>query len=757
MPRVGIPLGTNYSSTRLSAASQKTVNMFPHSTRGFRQFPGLARFGSLPAAPQFEGSIDLFQLTLGAFSLADNPGYAKPYFADISFDTDGDIFSALHSDSVDGDERTLYIDCTGNEFDILNETSYSASNFTSRGSGVGYAFNAVGDRAFGASGDPSQTKIVAYIVVNTSGGQYHAAYAALGDDNYITGNFYLGTNIPAAIGGIADIKFNNDGSSFYLLDSVNGKIHQLACPSANYDLRGITSSTVITHTMDYTADIAAGDAVSFDISSDGTRFMVMDDNNRTLQFYRLTTAWDLSTEVVDPRQEDLTEIPTEDPNPIVCRFFNDKIFILCDDDSDGSTAPTSQKVYQYSSFKGFGTERAAIEMNGIAYAVVGNRLVFFTDAGNGYGLSGKIDGLGRISADTDGTNLVIPAGAKKYNYTVAGGIVEITDADLGDANTVGFLDRRFTFEQDGTNADFVDSDINDPTTIQAINRGVTGSDDDNCIAVFTVGQLAYMIGQRTIEPFKTIGSGNPPKRRQTVIERGMIGPYAIDEIDGIIYLMDNNRRPAVMKGLTIQPINLSTSLGRVFDTMTDPSDCTVSCFSWENENFAAFSFPTDSQTWVYHEPSKSWFELQDSAGGRYPAASFVQIYSNVLAFGLTTGKIYALSATDYRQDHANVTRTKHTGLITSELFGEEGQDMEIEVLYLTFESTGAATVTVSVATEADLTTFSRSRDITLAAGVQTVELPLWGVSRETIFQIETSANAKVDLIDAAAEIEVLHG
>ena len=42
--RVGIPLDTNYESTRLPAVSQQTLNYYPHSLRGYRPYPGLVSF-----------------------------------------------------------------------------------------------------------------------------------------------------------------------------------------------------------------------------------------------------------------------------------------------------------------------------------------------------------------------------------------------------------------------------------------------------------------------------------------------------------------------------------------------------------------------------------------------------------------------------------------------------------------------------------------------------------------------------------------
>ena len=47
--RAAIPLESSYASTRLDANRQQTLNLFPHTLRGYRQIPGYVEFANFQA------------------------------------------------------------------------------------------------------------------------------------------------------------------------------------------------------------------------------------------------------------------------------------------------------------------------------------------------------------------------------------------------------------------------------------------------------------------------------------------------------------------------------------------------------------------------------------------------------------------------------------------------------------------------------------------------------------------------------------
>ena len=72
---------------------------------------------------------------------------------------------------------------------------------------------------------------------------------------------------------------------------------------------------------------------------------------------------------------------------------------------------------------------------------------------------------------------------------------------------------------------------------------------------------------------------------------------------------------------------------------------------------------------------------------------------------------------------------------------------------LTVECSGAATITLTIAKD-DFSSFGQSRTLTVSAGVQTLRAYRFGRLREGIIRITTTSNAKVDIVDMAADIEV---
>lgn len=733
MPRVGLPLGTNYDSTRNPVDSQKTINMYPHSSRGFRQFPGLVEFSSF-AAPAYAND----QRSLSSNYLARRP-YISPNDPQKlwarGFDSSQTVLG-YHTMSADYDISTMSSTPTAvTPTGLISDPSYDLFDFQVADSGK---------KLYLLIADARST--LAYVIVECSlGTPYDLETAST------TGNTLDITDV--ILSGSPGVNFliSETGTKLiaYATDGHNAKDYALTTP---FDL---STASATGDNRDLATDLSmTATSVLFSDPSNSLLFIV-DGTDEVIKQFPLNS---FTVDGIGSLQATLDLSADYTLNMLGANWINDGGgLVVC-----GTNTGSSNRIFRRYDTSGYtlfdassvsGNSTFMKRMAGELYVVIGTGLYKITEAGGAVSLGTVASPTGMA---TDGTNLVIATGGDPFSYSTAGGVVSITDTDLGDAYTVAFLDRRFIFEQDGVNADFILTDINNPTSISALNRGVTGARDDNVRCVHVASQTAYMMGESTVEPFRTIGSGNPPVRRQTVLDFGILGRNAIDEIDEISYMIDDERRPRMLQGLSSQLIEQGAALGKELLSYTDVDDCVVSCFTFESENFASFYFASANKTWCYHITSGTWIELQDDNGDAFPVIRWEQAYGKTLGLS-TDGKIYELSETNYQQDGSDFTRTKNTGLITSELFSNEAQDIEVEVLYLTFDCTGAAEVTVSIATDDDLATFSRSRTVSLEAGVQTVQLPLWGVMREGIFQIACSSNAGVDLVDAAADLTVLHG
>lgn len=419
---------------------------------------------------------------------------------------------------------------------------------------------------------------------------------------------------------------------------------------------------------------------------------------------------------------------------------------------------TTDIVYQYNIVSG-DSGRGAINMNGTLYVVVDGYLFSVSSSGNTTGI-GTIAGTERVVVDTDGTQLVTSTGSSgstSYVYTTSGGLGAITDADFVDtAKSNAYLDLAFYFDQ-GSTGNFIASDNNDATAFDTDDRAEAESFADAILRVYAHNQLLYLFGSVSTEIWYTSGAGRPPIERQQVIERGIVGTHAIASIDDRIFFVDQFRRPNVMSGFEYQPI-YSPAIAEEWDTYTTDSDCIVTAYSYRQQTFVDFIFPTDDAYWTYHVDSGAWCEREDSSNNRYRPVEYVNVYDKVLCLDRSNGKIYELSETTCQDDGSSITRTKDIGPVTSEIFGDAaafGDEMICNSLKLTLESTGAGSITVSLLKDGG--SFGQSRTINVTAGVQTRELNRWGKFREAIFRVTTTSNIGLDIIDAAADLEVLNG
>lgn len=387
--------------------------------------------------------------------------------------------------------------------------------------------------------------------------------------------------------------------------------------------------------------------------------------------------------------------------------------------------------------------------NALMYQVTGSSLYSVDSGGNALFLGNISNDPNPVVMATDANQLIICTGGNPsaYVYTVAGGLLEISDADLSTTKSVAFLDSRFIFDQpDGY---FVVSALNDGTDISALDFAQAEALPDDIRRVFSLNQLLYLFGEKTTEIWFTSGTGRPPLDRQAVLQHGICGTYAVDSIDGAIYFIDGNRRPGVIVGSQHSPLYVP-AIGEAWANYgtDDFTSARVSCYSLHQENFVDFIFPNQGVIWTHHVVSGSWFEKD------FVTTTVVQGYNLVLAAHATNKKIYRLDYENFQQDGANMTRRKDLPLISSEVLGVGGAEMVIDKIKLHVETSSATDVTVKVSK--DLITFTTINTVSVN-GNKTIDINSLGRCREIIVRVETSTDAKVDIIDAAIDAQVLKG
>jgi hypothetical protein len=119
-------------------------------------------------------------------------------------------------------------------------------------------------------------------------------------------------------------------------------------------------------------------------------------------------------------------------------------------------------------------------MNGIPYFVTGESLYSVASDGVTTFID-TLPGTDRCGFATNGTQLAITNGINGYIYTVADGLVQITDPDLQAPKSVAFVDLQFIFDQ--PNGQFVTSAINDASNIDSLDFATAEAGPDDILRV----------------------------------------------------------------------------------------------------------------------------------------------------------------------------------------------------------------------------------------------------------------------------------
>jgi hypothetical protein len=222
--------------------------------------------------------------------------------------------------------------------------------------------------------------------------------------------------------------------------------------------------------------------------------------------------------------------------------------------------------------------RGGSAMAGIPYFVCGTKLYNVTYVTDIYGVrtytandvSGAetINGTARVHFSNNGVQLVIvaPDYANQFNawvYTVAGGLVQITDADFdGPVAGVDFSYGYFLFPKINSNTWF-HSDLRDGLAYVATDFTVAESDPDNIVVIKPLNGLVYVFGTSTMEPYQNIqGAGFQFQTIPSAIQqKGCTAPHSIVELNGNLMWIGAgvNEQPAIYASSGGLPEKLSSA------------------------------------------------------------------------------------------------------------------------------------------------------------------------------------------------------
>jgi len=293
-------------------------------------------------------------------------------------------------------------------------------------------------------------------------------------------------------------------------------------------------------------------------------------------------------------------------------------------------------------------------MNGVLYVVSGSTLYSVNSSGTGTSI-GTCSGGSRVSMADNGINLAIVDGTSGYEYSVAGGLNKITDADFYPAKTVTFQDGYFIFERTGTGQFFISGLY--AVTFLGTDFATAEGDVDDLVAVMSDTRELWLFGERTTEVWWNSGATFPFERYQgAYIEKGCGAAHSVAKLDNTVFWLGDDLSIYAAAGFEPQVISthgIEFAIGGYATT----SDAYGYTYVQEGHHFYVLTFPTAGATWVFDLMTKLWHERgSDYPVGRHRGNSYSFVYGKSIVGDYANGKLYELDLDTYTDNGTTIIR-----------------------------------------------------------------------------------------------------
>lgn len=318
-----------------------------------------------------------------------------------------------------------------------------------------------------------------------------------------------------------------------------------------------------------------------------------------------------------------------------------------------------------------GSDRGMTVFKNELYKVNSNDLLKITADGTTTNL-GTIAGSNRCVFANDGTNLIITTGDKGYQLTGTS-LIEITDPDFQNGNSVTYLNQQMIY--DGNGGQFQVSDVGDPDSHQPNNFATAESAPDDTIRVFAFRERVYIFGEKSVETWYNSGTGNPPFARLNggTMNVGLAAIHSVDSTDDFCYFLGDDRR--VYRFSSHQPQNItSIAVSHQIDLLGDVSDAVGGIARIEGQSFYVLTFPSGNKTFAFNEQSGAWFNLSTGADEqRYIGESYAEVYGKRLIADKASGSVLELDLDAFDDNGQVKIQERVFGPINGTVLGAPGE------------------------------------------------------------------------------------
>jgi hypothetical protein len=297
---------------------------------------------------------------------------------------------------------------------------------------------------------------------------------------------------------------------------------------------------------------------------------------------------------------------------------------------------------------GPGTDRGAINWNGVCYRVMGSKfcsvaadgtVVVIADVGNN-GIDVSMDYSFDLLAIASNNNLFY------YDGTT---VTQVTDPDLGVVIDVVWVDGYFMT----TDGEFlVVTELSNPFAVNPLKYGSAEADPDPITGLLKLRNEVYALNRNTIEVFDNVGGDLFPFRRieGAQIEKGSVGTHACCiYMETCAFLGSGwNEAPGVYLGVNANANKISTQeIDQILLNYTEAELALVNMEARNDRSHDHLYIHLPDRTLVFDVAASKdlqqpvWFTLTSSIEGfsKYRAQNFVWCYDKWVCGDATSNKV----------------------------------------------------------------------------------------------------------------------
>lgn len=335
--------------------------------------------------------------------------------------------------------------------------------------------------------------------------------------------------------------------------------------------------------------------------------------------------------------------------------------------------------------------RGSFVQKKISYSVNGNRFYRINSDGTVTDL-GTIDGTGRVSMASNGTQIciVVPL-LKGYIFTVAGGLVDITDTVF--TTTLGPSEQ--VVEKDGFFIHFKDqkyfiSALNDGLTYSALDFETAAADPDEITGIHVNHNILYVGGANSIEPVQIVGGADFPYKRieGALIQKGVAAKFSLINFANTFVFVGSgsSEQPAIWQFSAGNVIKISTgAIDKVLRSKTQAQIEAIFATTYASRDGFFVNFHLNDRTFTYDSTTSVWHERKSkNTSGQlinWRANDIIDAYGINIVTDNTSGKIGRLDDDLYSEYGTSINR-----VVSGAFLHNQNQRLTVGQMELTCES-----------------------------------------------------------------------